>query len=72
MSRAEGREILGAIVGATLDVLRALLDREQDRTGVELPCQVRAIFSWFVKMIGLRTQGECSMYLYAVLLCVCH
>lgn len=58
VSRAEGREVLGAVVGATLDVLRTLLDREQDRTGVELPCEVRAISSWFVKMIGARTRGN--------------
>lgn len=31
---------MGAVFGAAADVLRALLGREQDWTGPQLPCQV--------------------------------
>lgn len=56
MSGDKGCSVVGAVLGTAADVLRAVLGREQDRVGAQLPCQV-----WVVPVTGLSYQFTLSV-----------
>lgn len=72
--RDQGRSVVGEVLGTATDVLRAVLDREQDGVGAQLPRQVSCLpriytclFFFFSRpcffMSFQSCSCSCSMYL---------